>query len=133
MLHRPHPLFRSCGCKLSADDHYKIDKTAMGEVLSKEQGVASRVVPEEVGVVSELEGEGEELEGIADGEREELSMELEEILKTCSQAQPKPAVQAEVSDAGTVRAQWCRLQGQKSGIVVQWSNLCHFCTESLHI
>ncbi len=99
----------SCGCKLSAEDRYKIDKTAMGDVMSrdKEKKPKSHGAAAEAGNVSELEEqvkeeeeEGEEefeegelefgVGGISVAEEKELSTELEEILKSCGRAQSKP-------------------------------------------
>ena len=99
----------SCGCKLTADDRYKIDKTAMGEIMSGgEEKKMSQEYPEVNGQTRDISGreqdeteeEEEEKEGsgvgiggrecLENGEDKELSVELEEMLKTCNAIQSKP-------------------------------------------
>jgi hypothetical protein len=83
-------LFLSCGCKLNAEDRYKIDKTAMGEIMSRQEketpgsDVEGKEVEEE-----EEEGEKEE-DSLMDEEDQDLMLELEDILKTCSKTDAKP-------------------------------------------
>lgn len=84
----------SCGCTLSAEDLYKIDKTAMAEILAMDSDTGvdlkppvatgediNELVRQVANVDNELEGEEEE--------EEELTLELEEILKTCDVIQTK--------------------------------------------
>ena len=111
----------SCGCKLSAEDRYKIDKTAMGEVMSRgkeKEGHSAEMAEAEAKDVSELEEQGEEEEeegeemeegglefglgGLSLAEEKELGAELEEILKSCSRVQSKPKlVPVKTSESGT--------------------------------
>ena len=85
-------LFCSCGCSLGAEDRYKIDKTAMGEVMSRKReggggtgGVADPGTSSgtEVGV-SKMEAKSGEQQEEAGGDEDEL--ELEEILHSCTDA-----------------------------------------------
>ena len=88
---------------MSAEDRYKIDKTAMGDVMSRgreKDGVEA--VAAESKVMHELE-EGMEEEELEEGmleefglemsinpaEEKELTTELEDILRSCSQTQSK--------------------------------------------
>ena len=90
----------SCGCKLSAEDLYKIDKTAMAEILAVGNADAAVSIQESTEDVVEvlrdlqlgaLKGEN----GLEDDNDEELTMELEELLKTCDKTQGKPGREAE--------------------------------------
>lgn len=87
----------SCGCALGAEDRYKIDKTAMGEIMNSSKTSAGTVA---VGKTSasdtsieasskartekEKEDKEEEL-GQDSGEEtiEMLEVELEDILRSC--------------------------------------------------
>jgi len=79
-----------CGCTITAEELYKIDKTAMAEVLAEER---KREEKPSVCIVPPEEEKGEEKAGEEDGGEEEgedeaeLSLELEEILKTCDAIQ----------------------------------------------
>lgn len=115
-------IFISCGCKLSAEDRYKMDKTAMGDIMSQgggageggggERGAEAGATVAVLGEASELEveeeeealgGTGEEFEipsmSLTSREEKELGVELEEILK---QAQSKSAavLPPDTSEAG---------------------------------
>ena len=83
-------LYTSCGCTLTAEELYKVDKTAMADVLSEEQPREEKEGAESpTGVEGEGEGGGGG-GGEEEGEREEVVLlELEEILKTCDQIQQK--------------------------------------------
>ena len=90
-------MYNSCGCALSAEDLYKIDKTTMAEILavgSGDDGISvSDKLPEAAKVTSNVVSDLQlELvkgnDGLEDEEEEEeLTLELEEILKTCSGTQ----------------------------------------------
>ena len=88
----------SCGGVLSAEELYKIDKTAMAEVLaeegSMEGGAKGRRGEEEEGLEgdSDSEQKGIPVEGGGEEEEEEekaVALELEEILRSCDEIQQK--------------------------------------------
>lgn len=88
---------------MSAEDLYKIDKTAMAEILAVGSGddgidklpVAAKVTSH---VISDLELELVKVnDGLVD-EEEELTLELEEILKTCSGTQTNHETEVESRD-----------------------------------
>lgn len=86
--------FSSCGCTITAEELYKIDKTAMADVLAAERTrEETQSKPSARAISPEGKGEEEEKEGTKEGEEEteerdeELSLELEEILKTCDAIQ----------------------------------------------
>ena len=70
---------------MSADDHFKIDKTAMGEIIGLEDVTAD---------YSGLQGKVRDADVIMEGEEKEetvasedsTEMELEEILRSCNVA-----------------------------------------------
>lgn len=83
----------------------------MGEVMNRllEKEAASSSTTEILGEVEDVsEGEREEEVSPLDEEDEELALELEEILKTCSKAEKKPrSVLPKASDAGMKIAMKC--------------------------
>lgn len=100
-------LFNSCGCALSVEDLYKIDKTAMAEILavgSGDDGISvGDKLPEAAkvtaNVVSDLQLELVKVNDGLEGEEEEgLTLELEEILKTCSETQANHEKEVESRD-----------------------------------
>ena len=82
--------FPSCGCAITAEELYKVDNTAMAEVLAEESTrrgeQAKTSVPPEEEMEEEEAGmeEGGEVDGEGDGKP---SVELEEILKTYDSVQ----------------------------------------------
>ena len=92
----------SCGCTITAEELYKIDKTAMADVLAAERTredtqskPSARTTSPEGKRKEEDKEETKEVEEEGD---EELSLELEEILKTCD------AIQQTTSHVGGVGA-----------------------------
>ena len=81
----------SCGCTLSAEDLYKIDKTAMAEILAMDGDAGVDIKPPMATSqdIDELVREVVKVDDDLEGEEEELSLELEEILKTCDIIQTK--------------------------------------------
>ena len=78
----------SCGCTLSAEDRFKIDKTAMGDIMSQGVTIAIAAASSEVLADSRDVGkkimEGEEVNEVASENKTEV--ELEEILRSCNEA-----------------------------------------------
>lgn len=69
---------------MSAEDRFKIDKTAMGEIMSKGiKGTAasSDMLEESRDVSKKIEREEERM-----ASEDETKVELEEILRTCNEA-----------------------------------------------
>lgn len=86
----------SCGSVLSAEERYKIDKTAMAEVMAEEEEEAIDEVQnrEEKREDHACNGsdKGGDVEVTRDGEEaEEESVELEAILRSCDEIQQKTA------------------------------------------
>ena len=97
----------SCGCKLSAEDLYKIDKTAMAEILAVGDADSVQESTEDVvEVLKDLQlGVLRSDNGLEDDD-EELTMELEELLKTCDRTQGKPAREADSREESVDDGVW---------------------------
>lgn len=104
MLHSYH--MYSCGSVLSAEERYKIDKTAMAEAVAEEEEEAMDEEQNGGGGKSKNEGgEGEPAKEREEEEEEEKSaaIELEAILRSCDEIQQKTGGQkkaAEMEDEG---------------------------------
>ena len=81
----------SCGCTLTAEELYKIDKTEMADIIAKERKTAGQdskqseeeIVKEE-GAVEEEEKEGEEKDEEMKVDIPVDGMDLESILSACN-------------------------------------------------
>ena len=88
----------SCGSVLSAEERYKIDKTAMADVMAEEEEAVDKVQNrEEREHGSEEGGEGELAKGGVEEEEKAAAVELEAILKSCNEIQQK-ATEMEVGE-----------------------------------
>ena len=81
----------SCGCELTTEELYKVDKTALADILG-------------VSVVSSCSDDREESEAVGDEEEESEeedkgTVELEEILRACDQVQDKAKGDDDKKDA----------------------------------
>ena len=97
----PVTLRALCGCVLSADEFFKIDKTALAEVLSEEatsvnvtQSIEIKQEPKE----EEEEEENDDLEGL-DDEMKKLLKEVDNGNEDEAEEEPKGEAQKDNTEA----------------------------------
>lgn len=77
---------KSCGCALSAEELYKVDKTAMGDILALKVGSKNELDLTEEDEMDEIIS----TTNISSPDKErELTVELKEIIQTYSQSKPE--------------------------------------------
>lgn len=90
----------SCGGVLSAEELYKIDNTAMAEVMAEEEEeVEEEAMEEGLGGRERKDGLDKDSELAREKEENTAAVELETILRSCDEIQQKISDQEKVTEA----------------------------------